>query len=78
MPRPKPTPLSTLSVADLKALLAEKEIEVLKSRQAELKADFKRVEKGLARLVKGAGAGKPVAPERATRAVVKPGAKNAA
>ena len=52
MPSPKPTSLSSLTVADLKALLAEKEIEVLKERQAELGADLRRVEKELARLVK--------------------------
>ena len=77
MPRPKPTPLSSLSIADLKALLAEKEIEVLKSRQAELESDLKRVERDLAHLMKGAGAGKRVAGKRATRATAKPGAKKA-
>lgn len=77
MPRPKSTPLSSLTVADLKALLAEKEIEVLKDRQVELEADLRRVEKELARLVKGAGAAKPVAGKRAKRASAKPGAKKA-
>jgi hypothetical protein len=77
MPRPKPTPLSSLTVADLKALLAEKEIEVLKSRQAELEADLKRVERDLARLMKGVGAGKRVVGKRAKRGAAKPGAKKA-
>ena len=72
MSHPKPTPLSTLSVADLKALLAAKEIEVLKSRQAELEADLRRVEKELARLGKGAAAAKRAAPKRAKRVAAKP------
>jgi predicted nucleic acid-binding Zn-ribbon protein len=76
MPRPKPTPLSSLTVADLKALLAEKEIEVLKERQAELEADLRRVEKELARLVKGAAVAKS-APKRAKRPASKPAAKKA-
>ncbi len=75
MPRPKPTPLSSLSVADLKALLAEKEMEVLKERQVELEADLRRVEEDLARLMKGAVAAKPAAPKRAKRPTAKPGAK---
>ena len=77
MPRPKPTPLSNLTVADLKALLAEKEIEVLVSRQAALEADLRRVEKELAKLVKGAAVAKPVAGKRAKRAAAKPAAKKA-
>lgn len=77
MARPKPTPLSSLTVADLKALLAEKEIEVLQARQAELEADLRRVEKELARLVKGAGTAKSAAPKRAKRAAAKPGKKKA-
>lgn len=77
MPRPKPTPLSSLTVADLKALLAEKEIEVLKERQADLEADLRRVEKELARLVKGAAAAKPAAGKRAKRSSAKPATKKA-
>lgn len=77
MSRPKPTSLASLTVADLKALLAEKEIEVLKSRQAELEADLKRVERDLARLAKGVGARKPVAGNRAKRGAAKPGTKKA-
>lgn len=75
MPRPKSNPLSSLTVADLKALLAEKEIEDLRARQAELEADLRRVEKELVRLVKGAAAAKPAATKRAKRAAAKPGAK---
>jgi predicted nucleic acid-binding Zn-ribbon protein len=77
MPRPKPTTLSSLSIADLKALLAEKEIEVLKERQVALEADLRRVEKELARLVKGAGAAKPAAGKRTKRSSAKPVAKKA-
>jgi hypothetical protein len=77
MPRPKPNPLTSLTVADLRALLAEKEVEVLKSRQAELESDLRRVEKELARLVKGAGVAKPVAGKRAKRPAAKPAAKKA-
>lgn len=77
MARPKPTPLSSLTVADLKALLAEKEIEVLQARQAELEADLRRVENELGRLVKGVGGAKPVAGKRAKRPAAKPGAKKA-
>lgn len=72
MPRAKTTPLSSLTIADLKALLAEKEIEVLKERQVELEADLRRVERDLARLVKGVAVTKPAAPKRAT---AKPGTK---
>lgn len=43
MPHPK-NPVSFLTAADLKALLAEKEIEVLMVRQAELEADGGRVD----------------------------------
>jgi len=68
----KPTPLSTLAIADLKALLAEKEIEVLKERQAALEADLRRVEKELAHLLKGAVVAKRAAPKRAKRAAAKP------
>jgi len=77
MPRPKSTPLSSLTVADLKALLAEKEIEVLTERQVELEADLRRVEKELARLVKGAGAAKLVGGHRAKRSAAKPATKKA-
>ena len=50
MPRPKPTPLSNMTVADLKALLAEKEIEVLKERQAMSKSrKILRVRRGVYR-----------------------------
>ncbi|MBK8285803.1 MAG: hypothetical protein IPK97_13550 [Ahniella sp.] len=77
MPSPKPNPLSSLTVADLKALLAEKEIEDLKSRQAELEADLKRVERDLARLVKGAGAAKRVAGNRGKRPAAQPATKKA-
>lgn len=77
MPRPKSNPLASLTVADLKALLAEKEIEDLKARQAELEVDLRRVEKELARLLKGAAAAKPATPKRAKRATAKPGAKKA-
>lgn len=77
MPRPKPTPLSALTIADLKALLAEKEIEVLKERQVELEADLRRVEKELARLVKLAGVSKPVAGKRTKRPAAKPATKKA-
>jgi hypothetical protein len=77
MPRPKATPLSTLSITDLKALLAEKEIEVLKARQVELESDLRRVEKELARLVKGAAVAKPVVGKRAQRPAAKPGTKKA-
>ncbi len=75
MPRPRPTPLSSLTAADLKALLAEKQIEELKSRQAQLEADLGRVEKELARLVKAAAVAKPDA-KRAKRAA-KPAKKRA-
>lgn len=34
MPSPKPTPLSNLTIADLKTLLAEKEIETPKAGHA--------------------------------------------
>lgn len=78
MPRPKPTPLSSLTVADLKALLAEKEIEVLKERQLELEADLRRVEKELARLVKGVAASKRAAPKRAKGSRPKPSMKKVA
>lgn len=77
MPCPKPTPLSTLTVADLKALLAEKEIEVLKERQAELEGDLRRVEKELARLVKGPGAASHAPKRPAKRATAKPTTKKA-
>ncbi len=77
MSRPKPASLSSLTVADLKALLAEKEIEDLKARQVALEADLRRVEKELARLMKGAPIAKP-APKRAKRAAAKDGAKKAA
>jgi hypothetical protein len=77
MHRPKPAPLSNLTIADLKALLAKKEIEVLKERQVELEADLRRVEKELARLVKGAVVAKPPVPKRAKRAAAKPDAKTA-
>ena len=76
MSRSKSNPLSSLTVADLKALLAEKEIEDLKARQAALEADLRRVEKELARLVKGAPVAKP-APKRAKRTAAKSGAKKA-
>lgn len=77
MPRSKNASLSSLSVADLKSLLVEKEIEVLKSSQADLEANLKRVEKDLARLLKGAVVAKPTAKKRAKRAAAKPGAKKA-
>lgn len=77
MPRPKPTHLSSLTVADLKTLLAEKEIEVLKERQAELEADLRRVEKELARLVKGAGVASPAPKRPAKRATAKTATKTA-
>lgn len=77
MPRPKSNPLSGLTVADLMALLAEKEIEDLRARQAEREADLRRIEKELARLVKGAGVGKPAPKRPADRAAAKPGAKKA-
>jgi predicted nucleic acid-binding Zn-ribbon protein len=76
MPRPRPTPLSTLTIADLKALLAEKEIEVLKERQVELEADLRRVEKELARLAKGAAIANS-APKPAKRTAAKPAKKRA-
>ncbi len=77
MARPKPTPLSSLTVADLRALLAEKEIEDLRARQAELEVDLRRVAKELARLSKGAAAAKPATTKRAKRATTKPGAMKA-
>ncbi len=77
MPRPKSDPLSSLTVADLKALLAEREIGELKVRQGELEADLRRVETELARLVKGAAVANPTATKRVKRAAAKPGAKKA-
>ncbi len=77
MPRLKSNPLSSLSVADLRALLADKEIEELRARQAELEGDLRRVEKELARLVKGAAVARPAAAKRAKRATPKPGTKKA-
>lgn len=75
MPRPKSNLLTSLTVADLKALLAEKEIEDLKARQAELEVDLRRVEQELARLLKGVAAAKPAAKKRANRAAARPGTK---
>jgi uncharacterized protein (DUF4415 family) len=76
MSRPKPASLSSLTVADLKALLAEKEIEDLKARQVALEADLRRVEKELARLTKGAPIAKS-APKRAKHGAAKPAKKSA-
>jgi hypothetical protein len=77
MPRSKNASLSSLSVADLKSLLVEKEIEVLNSSQAELEANLKRVEKDLARLLKGAAIARPAAKNQAKRGAAKPSAKKA-
>jgi hypothetical protein len=57
-------------------LIAEKEIEDLKSLQAQLGADLRRFEQELARLVKGAVAPTPI-PRRAKRVAAKSGTKKA-
>jgi len=74
MPCPRRDPLPNLTLADHKALLAERGIEERTARQAELEANLRRVQNELARLVKAAIVAKPAAPSRTKRAAAMLGA----